>query len=97
MVKSIDKIICPDCKGNGFVRVPYHEAGDEQWADCDKCENQGELKEPNFHYTQNLKQIVTEQKGKIEFLQGVCRRAGAEIKRLTQVIAEMKRSDEVKH
>jgi len=97
MVKSIDKIICPDCKGNGFVRVPYHESGDEQWADCDKCENQGELKEPNFHYTHHLKQIVTEQTGKIEFLQGVCRRAGAEIKRLTQVIAEMKKSEEVKH
>ena len=37
------KIICDQCKGNGFVRVPYEQAGDEQWANCDKCESQGEI------------------------------------------------------
>ena len=25
------------------VRIPYEQAGDEQWADCDKCNNQGEI------------------------------------------------------
>ena len=35
------KIICSVCNGNGFVRVPYEQAGEEQWADCDFCNNQG--------------------------------------------------------
>ncbi len=25
-----DKIICPHCKGNGFVRVPYQLAKEEE-------------------------------------------------------------------
>ncbi len=38
------KKICPECNGNGFVRVPYHLAKEELWANCDKCESQGEIK-----------------------------------------------------
>lgn len=37
------KEICKECRGNGFIRVPYHQAGEEQWADCDECNNQGEI------------------------------------------------------
>jgi DnaJ-class molecular chaperone len=37
------KKICEVCKGNGFVRVPYEIAREEQWADCDFCDSQGEV------------------------------------------------------
>ena len=37
--------ICEVCKGNGFVRVPFEQAREEQWADCDFCNNQGEVEE----------------------------------------------------
>tara|TARA_Y100000401_G_scaffold91766_1_gene77559 strand:- start:118 stop:330 length:213 start_codon:yes stop_codon:yes gene_type:complete len=37
------KKICEVCKGNGFVRVPYEIAREEQWADCSFCNNQGEI------------------------------------------------------
>ena len=38
------KVICEVCKGNGFVRVPYdQQSREEQWADCDFCNNQGEI------------------------------------------------------
>ena len=39
------KVICSVCNGNGFVRVPYEQAREEQWADCDFCNNQGEIEE----------------------------------------------------
>ena len=37
------KKICSVCNGNGFVRVPFEQAREEQWADCDFCKNQGEI------------------------------------------------------
>ena len=37
------KKICEVCKGNGFVRVPYEQSREEQWADCSFCKNQGEV------------------------------------------------------
>ena len=37
------KKICTVCNGNGFVRVPFEQAKEEQWADCDFCKNQGEI------------------------------------------------------
>ena len=39
------KKICSVCNGNGFVKVPYSEAREEVWADCDFCKNQGEIEE----------------------------------------------------
>ncbi len=39
------KVICNVCKGNGFVRVPYEQTYEEQWADCTFCNNQGEIEE----------------------------------------------------
>tara|TARA_Y100000361_G_scaffold105043_1_gene94749 strand:- start:558 stop:722 length:165 start_codon:yes stop_codon:yes gene_type:complete len=47
--EKVTKEICKECKGNGFVRVPYHQAGEEQWADCDACENQGEIVVEKHH------------------------------------------------
>ena len=37
------KKICTVCNGNGFVRVPFEQAREEQWADCEFCNNQGEI------------------------------------------------------
>jgi len=39
------KKICSVCNGNGFVRVPYDQVREEQWADCEFCNNQGEIEE----------------------------------------------------
>ncbi len=39
------KKICTVCNGNGFVRVPFEQAREEVWADCDFCKNQGEIEE----------------------------------------------------
>ena len=45
MESSKRKVICSVCRVNGFVRVPYEQAYEEQWADCDFCKNQGEIEE----------------------------------------------------
>ena len=37
------KVICSVCNGNGFVRIPYDQVREEQWADCEFCDNQGEI------------------------------------------------------
>ena len=39
------KVICSVSNGNGFVRVPYEQTYEEMWADCDFCNNQGEVEE----------------------------------------------------
>ena len=38
-----NKIICPTCKGNGFVRIPYRLAREEVTAQCGVCNSQGEI------------------------------------------------------
>ena len=45
MANSKRKVICSVCKGNGFVRIPYDQVREEQWADCEFCNNQGEVEE----------------------------------------------------
>jgi chromosome segregation ATPase len=50
------RLICDQCKGNGFVRVPYALSLDEQWANCTKCNNQGEI------MADDTKQIDAERK-----------------------------------
>ena len=37
------KTICPQCKGNGYVRALLEEGREEVIADCNKCDNQGEI------------------------------------------------------
>ncbi len=37
------KKICTDCKGNGFIRIPYAQVKEEMWADCETCNNQGDI------------------------------------------------------
>ena len=38
-----NKVICPTCKGNGFVRIPYRLAKEEITAQCGVCDSQGEV------------------------------------------------------
>ena len=38
-----NKITCPTCKGNGFVRIPYKLAKEEVTAQCGVCNSQGEV------------------------------------------------------
>ena len=38
-----NKISCPTCKGNGFVRIPYRLAKEEVTAQCGVCNSQGEV------------------------------------------------------
>ena len=38
-----NKVTCPTCKGNGFVRVPYRLAKEEIVAQCGVCDSQGEV------------------------------------------------------
>ena len=42
-----NKIICPTCKGNGFVRIPYRLAKEEVTAQCGVCDSQGEVDAEN--------------------------------------------------
>ena len=41
--KKPKKVICPNCKGNGFVRVPYQLAKEEVHAQCGVCDSEGEI------------------------------------------------------
>ena len=38
-----NKIICPTCKGNGFIRIPYRLAKEEITAQCGVCNSEGEV------------------------------------------------------
>lgn len=40
-----NKIICPTCKGNGYVRIPYRLAKEEVTAQCGVCDSEGEIYE----------------------------------------------------
>ena len=46
MAKSNKNIvICPVCKGNGYVRIPYRLTKEEVTAQCGVCESEGEIHE----------------------------------------------------
>lgn len=38
-------IICTQCKGNGFLRIPYKTAREEVTVQCDLCNSEGEIPE----------------------------------------------------
>ena len=42
---SKNKVICPVCKGNGYVRIPYRLTEEEVTAQCGVCESEGEIYE----------------------------------------------------
>ena len=35
-----DKVICPTCKGNGYIRIPFKLAREEITAQCGVCDSQ---------------------------------------------------------
>jgi len=37
------KEICPQCKGNGYIKALFEEGREELITDCNHCNNQGEL------------------------------------------------------
>jgi len=37
------KTICPTCKGNGYIKVPYKLTKQEIVAQCTVCDSQGEI------------------------------------------------------
>ncbi len=41
--KKTKRIICPNCKGNGYIRVPYKLTEEEVTAQCSVCDSQGEI------------------------------------------------------
>jgi len=41
--KKTKRVICPNCKGNGYIRVPYKLAKEEVTAQCSVCESEGEI------------------------------------------------------
>ena len=41
--EKTSKTICPQCKGNGYVRTLFEEGREELITDCKKCDNQGEI------------------------------------------------------
>ena len=89
MTKEKKTVICPDCEGNGFIRVPYEEAREELHANCSSCNNQGEL---------CIETLLNAKK----FLQEVCRRAGNEIKELKDSLSKVEKqvsltTDDVLH
>ena len=43
--KKTTKVICPSCKGNGYVRIPYQLAKEEITAQCGVCDSEGEILE----------------------------------------------------
>ena len=39
----MEKVICQDCKGNGYKRALLEEGREEVIVDCQTCNNQGEI------------------------------------------------------
>ena len=39
----MEKVICQDCKGNGYIKTLFEEGREWVITDCDKCNNQGEI------------------------------------------------------
>ena len=49
-----NKIICPRCTGNGYVRIPNQAVGNPQEiiAQCTMCRSEGEIDEvDNYDYS----------------------------------------------
>ena len=52
-----NKITCPTCKGNGFVRVPYRLAKEEVTVQCSVCNSEGEV------YPEEVDDIIIDSDG----------------------------------
>ena len=48
MEKKIKKVICPRCKGNGYIKIPHESVEKLEKsviAQCSMCESEGEIDE----------------------------------------------------
>jgi len=54
---SNKKIICPECKGNGYVTVHYQGDKKPHHEDCKYCNNQGELTEKEINKKMNYESM----------------------------------------
>ena len=43
--KKTERVICPSCNGNGYIKIPYRLVKEEQVAQCNICSSQGEVDE----------------------------------------------------
>ena len=43
MENSKTKVVCPTCKGNGFIKIPFKLAKEDIVAQCTVCDSQGEI------------------------------------------------------
>lgn len=39
----MEKVICQDCRGNGYIKTLFEEGREWLITDCEKCQNQGEI------------------------------------------------------
>jgi hypothetical protein len=39
----MEKVICQDCRGNGYIKTLFEEGREWLITDCEKCKNQGEI------------------------------------------------------
>ena len=39
----MEKVICQDCRGNGYIKTLFEEGREWLITDCKKCKNQGEI------------------------------------------------------
>jgi len=51
------KIICPECKGNGYITTYYQGEKEPVYKDCKYCNNQGELKEKDVKKIMNYERM----------------------------------------
>jgi len=49
MDKATKKVICPSCKGNGYVKLPHELPNKEQVAQCMVCSSEGEMYEDKIN------------------------------------------------
>ena len=43
MANLKDKVTCPTCKGNGYIKVPFKLTEENIVAQCTVCDSQGEI------------------------------------------------------
>jgi len=51
------KIICPECKGNGYITTYFQGEKEPHYKDCKYCNNQGELKEKDVKKLMNYERM----------------------------------------
>ena len=52
-----NKVICPKCKGNGYITVHYQGEKKSHHEDCKYCNNQGELTEKEVNKKMNYERM----------------------------------------